>query len=172
MSLFRLFILWGQFKGTADLFDQSCKLFWGLRGNSFNVSLENQKVLRLYEDVVRDESSVIRGISDGSAIEFVFGRSCGRNSGQVCRWVDRTSNTMVEYSHPLEKPLLLSVVENCKYPCPLGRGSLFLLFVDLFGWFLWRCGQFPSTVDKVLQLTTSQLGTLDSENERDGVHEV
>jgi len=81
-------------------------------------------------------------------------------------------NTTQYFSHSLEKPLLLSVVEDSQYPCPLGRGFGLLVLVDLLGGFFWRCGQFPSTIDKVFQLATSQLGTLDSENEGNSVHEV
>jgi len=82
------------------------------------------------------------------------------------------SNMTQDFSHSLEKPFLLSVVEDSQYPCLLGRGFGLLILVDLLGRFVGRCGQFPSTIDKVFQLAASQLGTLDSENEGNGVHEV
>lgn len=84
LSLLCFFVLWGQFKGTADLLNQPCEFFRGLRCDRLNISLKNQKVLCLDEDVVRNKGSVIGGVSDGSAIEFVFRRSSGRNSGWIC----------------------------------------------------------------------------------------
>lgn len=79
LFLFGPFVLPGKLKRTADLLDEACEFFRGLGSNSLDVSLEDEEVLGFDEDVVLDESFVIRSVCDDSFIKPVF-------RGPTCRY--------------------------------------------------------------------------------------
>lgn len=88
-----------------------------------------------------------------------------------------------KHSRPLKPPLLpLLVLINGQHPSPLRRPFTLFLPLPLFhiqAHVATRARisirvprEFPSSIDKVFELTRPELRALDAEDERDGVHEV
>lgn len=191
-----LLIIGRELERAGDLVDEPRELLGRLPRDGLDVALEDEEVLGLHEDVVLDECGVVRGIRDDVVVQFVFGRSGRGNTGEGSasaqarehtRSADAKTNVCARLSaswnsRSLETPFLLVRVlvdsENPRPGCRTLAFPLALLFVVLLR--LRRTSALPirvsgestATVDEVLELAGAELGRLDSDNERDGIHEV
>jgi hypothetical protein len=66
-------IICGELERAADLFDETCELFSGLGGDSLDVSLEDEEIFGLDENIMLDKGLIVRSISDCSFIQLVLG---------------------------------------------------------------------------------------------------
>jgi hypothetical protein len=75
-----LFVIWRQLEGTRDLFDEAGKFSWGLRCDSFDISLEDEEVLCFDKDIMGDESGIVGSIRDNPNVQTILGCTSGRNA--------------------------------------------------------------------------------------------
>lgn len=75
-----LFIISRQLEGTKDLLDEVDKFTWRLKGDSFNISLEDEEILCFDKNVMGDERGIAGGIRHSPIVEMVLRCTCGRNT--------------------------------------------------------------------------------------------